>query len=276
MLDDESTNKWIEMRRRWGASLLQRFPNGIGPQADFAINHLERLRWLNEALREYTALGVVFGLAPLTLPGGKTYSNFANLSPDEECEIAKYTFDDANKMWNLASSEAEERKIENAKKEAIRAEEEKIRREERIQDDRHIALFTVDVERLQTTTELEIEQERRKVSMHDALQKNDNRSAAVGRRELLAIQARLIALEREKNHAEQHKSASDRRFGLAGIGFGVAEIAVAIILARWPHILETTSEGDLSKTSIAGNTFLTQPTGPVTTTSCAKSNSIKK
>jgi hypothetical protein len=223
--------EWHQAYVDWGRRLLREHPNGLGKEPDFTKDGNARLLWSMDGFvvqqRAFQAVGKI----DETPFGDRSFSRHPQ-SLVEQVLIAQWMFPLAQKCWEEAKAEADERARQD--REIARAAQER-----RLEIDR----FSAEVDAIDTTKELESRAQGLRDQVEEVRQSNSQVNITLLQDKLAICYRRMIELERRT-------SKSNWRFAVAGIAatvlLGVAGIAYPV-WDSYHRSGETNCEGTSSK-----------------------------
>jgi len=204
-----------EEKKRWAESLFKRFPDGLGPEPDFAKDKNARLTWTNEGWGEYLNRSVSLGMKSEVLVGSKRFREdaFPTLSVEEQIEIATTAFREATALWSELKAKADQ--AEQQKRDSAN----RIAELQKQYDEgaKHIG-------KLDTMAALQVEEEALGARIESAPP-----DESLNLHKLLRIvQTRMIGLERRN-------ASIAMWFGWAGVILGLIFGLFSIYAWRYPH-----------------------------------------
>jgi hypothetical protein len=176
--------EWHQAYADWGRRLLREHPNGLGKEPDFTKDGNARLLWSMDGFvvqqRAFQAVGKI----DETPFGDRSFSRHPQ-SLVEQVLIAQWMFPLAQKCWEEAKAEADERARQD--REIARAAQER-----RLEIDR----FSAEVDAIDTTKELESRAQGLRDQVEEVRQSNSQVNITLLQDKLAICYRRMIELER--------------------------------------------------------------------------------
>jgi uncharacterized protein (UPF0335 family) len=209
---EEREKRYHQIRSERGRELLAQYPAGI-PDASATGDDLFTRLWASWGwrydLEESLALGLPKQTATLETKQGRKEipKDFAGVSEDDMRALAHHAYGQATYLWGLAKEEADKIAAEKHREAELILKQQSELRE-----------FIDRINRLSTMAELDSEQHK----VRDVVQTEVGMGLGFAQKKLIAVQSRMINLERSREREA-------RRLGWAGVWIGVAGFVVGLL-----------------------------------------------